>query len=132
MHPWADGSSPDDASSAGRFNFAPGRMGWVELLSDPVRNGFGWTALQQAGPSEVAFHPFVPADLEHVHGFPPIHLSKSQAPSLGWKAVNLTVLEEARLGFVNPHPEITLRPDTMKAPKLSTLATLLAAAVTLE
>jgi hypothetical protein len=73
--------------------------------------------LQEAGAREVTFNPFVLADLEHVHGFPPIHQSNPQAPSPGWNAISLTVLKEARLGLFNSHPEITPWPDSMKAPE---------------
>jgi hypothetical protein len=73
--------------------------------------------LQEASAREVTFNPFVLADLEHVHGFPPIHQSNPQVPSPGWNAISLTVLKEMRLGLFRSHPEITPWPETVKAPE---------------
>ena len=69
------------------------------------------TRLHQAGASELTFNPFIIADLEHQHGFPPIREMDVANPSPGWNAVSLTYLKLARLGLwysylqVQPWPE---------------------------
>jgi hypothetical protein len=69
------------------------------------------TRLHQAGARELTFNPFIIADLEHQHGFPPIREMDVANPSPGWNAVSLTYLKLARLGLwysylqVQPWPE---------------------------
>jgi hypothetical protein len=71
--------------------------------------------LRELGAKEVAFSPFVLADLEHVHGFPPIHKSDPIVPAPGWNAVSLTVWKESRMGLFRDHPELRTWPDGNKA-----------------
>jgi 4-amino-4-deoxy-L-arabinose transferase-like glycosyltransferase len=67
--------------------------------------------LHEAGARELTFNQYVIADLEHEHGFPPIHEMDLANPSPGWNAVSLTYLKVGRLGLwysylqVQPWPE---------------------------
>jgi 4-amino-4-deoxy-L-arabinose transferase-like glycosyltransferase len=69
------------------------------------------TRLHQAGAREVTFNPFIIADLEHEHGFPPIREMDLANPSPGWNAVSLTSLKVARLGLWNTYPQLRLWPE---------------------
>ena len=66
------------------------------------------TRLHQAGAREVTFNPFIIADLEHEHGFPPIREMDLANPSPGWNAVSLTYLKVGRLGLWNSYPQLRL------------------------
>jgi 4-amino-4-deoxy-L-arabinose transferase-like glycosyltransferase len=69
------------------------------------------TRLHQAGARELTFNPFLIADLEHQHGFPPIREMDLANPSPGWNAVSLTYLKVARLGLWNSYPQLQLWPE---------------------
>ena len=70
--------------------------------------------LRQAGAPELTFNQLFIADLEHEHGFPPIHEMDLANPSPGWNAVSLTYLKWARLGLWNSYPQLKLWPDYVK------------------
>jgi hypothetical protein len=69
------------------------------------------TRLHAAGARELTFNPFIIADLEHEHGFPPIREMDLANPSPGWNAVSLTSLKVARLGLWNSYPQLRLWPE---------------------
>jgi 4-amino-4-deoxy-L-arabinose transferase-like glycosyltransferase len=72
------------------------------------------TRLHQAGARELTFNPFLIADLEREHGFPPIREMDLANPSPGWNAVSLTYLKVARLGLWNTYPQLQLWPEYTK------------------
>jgi 4-amino-4-deoxy-L-arabinose transferase-like glycosyltransferase len=69
--------------------------------------------LQELGARQVAFGPFILADLSK-HGWPAITPSDPQTPSAGWNAVSITVWKVARMGFMDHYPNAVLWPDLVK------------------
>ncbi len=69
--------------------------------------------LRELGAQEVAFAPFILADLRQ-HGWPPVTGSDPQFPSEGWNVVSTTVWKVARMGLNNKQPNVKLWPDTAK------------------
>jgi hypothetical protein len=55
--------------------------------------------LRELGAPEVSFLPFVTADLERRHGFPPVVPLNPFSPNYGWNAVGVTTWKERRLGL---------------------------------
>jgi hypothetical protein len=55
--------------------------------------------LRELGAPEVSFQPFVAADLEHRHGFPPVGPLNPLSPNYGWNGVSVTMWKERRLGL---------------------------------
>jgi len=70
--------------------------------------------LREAGATEVAFTPFVLADLKNMLGFPPVRKSDPLKPSPGWNAVSVTEWKESRMALFNEHPELKTWPDEYK------------------
>jgi 4-amino-4-deoxy-L-arabinose transferase-like glycosyltransferase len=52
--------------------------------------------LRELGVTDVAYDPYIVADLEREHGFPHIHSLNRFAPLVGWNAVSVTVWKELR------------------------------------
>jgi Dolichyl-phosphate-mannose-protein mannosyltransferase len=61
--------------------------------------------LRELGAREVSFQPFVTADLERRHGFPPVVPLSAASPNYGWNAVGVTTWKERRLGLPDNAPE---------------------------
>jgi hypothetical protein len=55
--------------------------------------------LHELGAPEISFVPFVTADLERRHGFPPVVPPNPFSPNYGWNAVDVTMWKERRLGL---------------------------------
>jgi hypothetical protein len=72
------------------------------------------TRMHETGARELTFNPFIIADLEHEHGFPPIREMDLANPSPGWNAVSLTYLKVGRLGLWNSYPQLRLWPEYIK------------------
>lgn len=70
--------------------------------------------LHEVGASRVTFNPFIVADLEGFHGFPPVYETDAKAPGPGWTAVEISVLKLTRLGLFHEHPEIRPWAEYMK------------------
>ncbi len=69
--------------------------------------------LRELGAPQVAFAPFILADLSQ-HGWPPVTSSDPQMPTEGWNAVSITVWKVARMGLTDQYPNIQLWPDLVK------------------
>ena len=69
--------------------------------------------LQELGVKQVAFSPFILADLR-LHGWPTVTDSDPQTPAPGWNALSITVWKVARMGLMNEYPDAVLWPDTAK------------------
>jgi len=70
--------------------------------------------LRELGAREVTFSPFILADLEGGHGFPPVRPGGPFGPSPGWNAVSITVWKVARLSLYEAYPGARLWPDVWK------------------
>ena len=70
--------------------------------------------LREVGASRVTFNPFIVADFEGYHHFPPVYETDPKAPGPGWTAVSISVLKLTRLGLFHEHPEIRPWPDVIK------------------
>jgi 4-amino-4-deoxy-L-arabinose transferase-like glycosyltransferase len=69
--------------------------------------------LQELGVRQVAFAPFILADLRQ-HGWPAVTKSDPWTPAPGWNVVSITVWKVARMGLMLQHPDTRLWPDTVK------------------
>jgi len=59
----------------------------------------------------VSFLPFLIADFEHEHGFPPVNMNiNALRPMPGWNAISLSVLKQRRLGL-RAYPNLTPWPE---------------------
>jgi len=66
--------------------------------------------LQELGARQVAFAPFILADLSQ-HGWPAVTPSDPLSPSAGWNAVSITVWKVARMGLYDQYPGVRSWPD---------------------